>query len=130
MLSSPYHPSSNGLAERGVQIFKREMSKLKKGTLSDRLAHILFYNHITPQSTTGLSPAKLLQNRRLRSRLDLIKPDLQARIEKKQYQQSRTGSRDRTFQSGDFCFTFGILAMVLSGFPVLFSRLVVQSLMR
>ena len=67
MLSSPYHPSSNGLAERGVQIFKREMSKLKEGTLSDRLAHILFYNHITPQSTTGLSPAELLQNRRLRS---------------------------------------------------------------
>ncbi len=104
MLSSPYHPSSNGLVERGVQVFKREMLKLKEGTLSDRLAHILFYNHITPQSTTGLSPAELLQNKRLRSRLDLIKPDLQARIEKKQSQQLRSVSRDRTFQSGDLVY--------------------------
>ena len=86
-LFSPYHPSSNGLAERGVQIFKKEMSKLKDGSLVDRLSHILFYNHMTPQTTTGMSPAELLQNRRLRSRLDLIKPDLQVRIEKKQYNQ-------------------------------------------
>ncbi len=80
------------------------MLKLKEGTLPDRLAHILFYNHITPQSTTGLSPAELLQNKRLRSRLDLIKPDLQARIEKKQSQQLRSVSRDRTFQSGDLVY--------------------------
>ena len=104
LLSSPYHPSSNGLAERGVQIFKREISKLKEGTLSDRLAHILFYNHITPQSTTGLSPAELLQNQRLRSRLDLVKPDLQARIEKRQYRQSLSNSRECTFSSGDFIY--------------------------
>ena len=101
LLSSPYHPSSNGLAERGVQIFKREMSKLKDGTLSDRLSHILLYNHITPQSTTGLSPAELLQNRRLRSRLDLIKPDLQARIERRQYEQPNSTSKDRAFTDGD-----------------------------
>ncbi len=64
LVSSPYHSSSNGLAERGVQTFKKEMSKLKStADITDRLSHILFYNHITPQSTTGVSPAELLQNR-------------------------------------------------------------------
>ena len=99
LLSSPYHPSSNGLAERGVQIFKREMLKLKEGTLSERISHVLFYNHITPQSTTGLSPSELLQHRRLRSRLDLIKPDLQVWIQRKQWaQQSHNNPRLRTFE--------------------------------
>ena len=81
LLSSPYHPSSNGLAERGVRIFKEGMSKCTEGTLLDIISHVLFYNHITPQTTTGLSPAELLQNRRLQSHLDLLKPDLQARID-------------------------------------------------
>ena len=103
-LSSPYHPSSNGLAERGVQIFKKEMAKFKEGSLADRLSHILFYNHITPQTTTGLMPAELLQNRRLRSRLDLIKPDLQSHIGRKQYDQQRFSnilSRDRHFSTDE-----------------------------
>ena len=109
LLSLPYHPSSNGLAERGVQIFKKEMLKVKEGTLSDRLAHILFYNHITPHSTTGLLPVELLQNRRLCSCLDLVKPDLQAHMEGKQYQQFLPDSRDRTFNRGDSVYirTFG-----------------------
>ena len=88
-----------------MQIFKNEMLKLgSKGSLSDRISHILFYNHITPQSTTGLSPAELLQRRRLRSRLDLIKPDLQVRVEQKQYNQqsqSNTCARDRHFTIGE-----------------------------
>ena len=49
-LSSPYHPSSNRLAERGVQIFKREMQKIKHSPIQDRLSHIFFYNHITPKT--------------------------------------------------------------------------------
>ena len=104
LLSSPYHPSSNGLEERGVQVFKREMSKFTEGTLSDRISYVLFYNHITPHSTTGLSPAELLQSHRLRCRLDLLKPYLQAEIEKLQYQQqhySDRGSKYREFQSGE-----------------------------
>lgn len=107
LLSSPYHPSSNGLAERGVQIFKREMLKIKEGSINDRMSHILFYNHITPQTTTGLSPAELLQGRRLRSRLDLIRPDLEARVIEKQLAQqsgARTGSRLRSLSVGQTVF--------------------------
>ncbi len=104
LLSSPYHPSSNGLAERGVQIFFKEMLKIKEGSIYDRMSHVLFYNDITPQTTTGLSPAELLQNRHLRSRLDLVRPDLEARILKRQFAQqlqANMHSRSRSFSVGD-----------------------------
>ena len=101
-------------------MFKREMSKVTEGTLSDRISHVLFYNHITPHSTTGLSPAELLQIRRLRCRLDLLKPDLQAEIEKRQYQQqhySDRGSKYREFQSGESVYlqNFGSGSKWVSG---------------
>ena len=75
-LSPPYHAASNGLAERAVQIFKQGLKKMQEGTLSDRIARFLFTYRNTPQTTTGISPAEFLFGRRLRSRLDLLKPDL------------------------------------------------------
>ena len=41
-MSAPYHPASNGLAERAVQTFKQGMRKMKGGTLSDKIARFLF----------------------------------------------------------------------------------------
>ena len=84
LMSPPYHSSSNGLAERAVQSFKGSLSKLQSGSLQGRVSHILFYSHITPHSTTGISPTELLQNRRLRSQLDLIRPDVEAHVVGKQ----------------------------------------------
>ena len=92
--SAPYHPSSNGLAERAVQIFKQGLKKLKEGTLAEKIARFLFQYRITPQSTTGVSPAELLMGRRLRSRLDLIRPNSAALVEAKQQHQKE--AHDRT----------------------------------
>jgi transposase InsO family protein len=71
--TSPYHASSNGLAERAVQIFKSNMKKLE-GDLQTRIDTILFQYRITPQTTTGLSPAEMLMGRKLRNTLDLLHP--------------------------------------------------------
>ena len=62
----PYHPASNGLVEKAVQIFKRGLRKMKEGNLHTKLARSLFNYRITPQSTTGTSPAELLQGQTLR----------------------------------------------------------------
>ena len=48
-----------------------------------------------------MSPAELLMGRRLRSRLDLLKPNLAQRVENKQLQQKGNYdkcARQRTFQ--------------------------------
>ena len=74
--SAPYHPATNGLAERAVQIFNTGIRKMREGGIPEKLARMLFQYRITPQTTTGVSPAELLLGRCLRSRLDSWKPKL------------------------------------------------------
>ena len=69
---APYHPSSNRLAERVVQVFKQGFYKSVRGTASDRISRFLFQYQLTPHSTTGVSPAELLMGRSLHSKLDLL----------------------------------------------------------
>ena len=71
---SPYHPASNGLAERAVQTFKEGMKKSKTTDLQLRLTRFLFQYRITPHTTTGIAPAEMLMNRRPHSHLDLLHP--------------------------------------------------------
>ena len=84
---SPYHPASNGLAERAVQTFKQGMRKCNVGTLEERLARFLLNYRITPHSTTGQTPAELLMGRRIRSRLDLLHPDVSKEVRVSQERQ-------------------------------------------
>ena len=59
--SVPYHPASNGLAERAVQTLKQGLRK--SSTVDDmetRVSRFLFRYRTTPHSTTGVSPAELL----------------------------------------------------------------------
>ncbi|XP_061156017.1 uncharacterized protein K02A2.6-like [Syngnathus typhle] len=102
--SAPFHPSSNGLAERAVQTFKEGMKKMKEGTIQTRLSRFLFSYRITPHATTGLSPAELMMSRRLRSALDLVVPDLKTKVQQKQLKQKEnhdTRSKQRGFTSGE-----------------------------
>ena len=81
--TSPYHPSSNGLAEIAVQTFKSALKKLE-GNVSSRLIQFFARYRVTPHSTTEASPAELLMGRKLRTILDLIHPDMSRKVSSKQ----------------------------------------------
>ena len=102
--SSPYHPATNGLAERAVQSFKEHMKRLPTGTIPEKLARFLFWYRLTPHSTTGVPPTELLIGRRARSKLDLLKPNLTEMVEAKtamQMKHHETHTRARSFQVED-----------------------------
>ena len=92
---APYHPASNGAAERTVQIVKRALIKQlldpnpKKQHLSihHKLANFLIMYRNTPQTTTGRTPAELFLKRQPRTRFSLLKPNLAQKVESKQEKQ-------------------------------------------
>ena len=71
---SPHHQASNGLSQRFVSFVKSGLNKIHGGSLLTRLSHLLFTHHITPHTTTGVTTAELLMKRRLRIRLDCLRP--------------------------------------------------------
>ena len=97
--TAPYHPSSNGLAERAVQTFKLGMKKQSTGSLQTKLSRFLFHYRLTPNTTTGIAPAELLLNRRPRSHLDFMAPhSLKDRVQ----QQKQKCQHDQ--EQGDLVF--------------------------
>ena len=102
--SAPYHPATNGLAERTVQTLKSALKNAGEGSLETKLSRILFNYRLTPHSTTGVSPAELLLGRRPRSHLDQIRPDIASRVQRNVDRQKEVHdrrARDRTFSVGD-----------------------------
>ena len=87
--TAPYHPASNGLAERTVQTVKEGLKKLFGGCLETDLSRFLFQYRLTPHTTTSQSPAQLLLGRRPRSHLDLLHPDMASHVEHKQERQKQ-----------------------------------------
>ena len=73
--SAPYHPASNGLAERAVRTFKQGIKKCTQGSMQDRLSRFLFGYRNLPQTVTGHSPAELMFNRLLRSPMTVMSTD-------------------------------------------------------
>ncbi|XP_037931645.1 uncharacterized protein K02A2.6-like [Teleopsis dalmanni] len=77
--SSPYYPMSNGQAERFVDTLKRALKKLNgKGVTAENLQTFLQVYRSTPnkQNEDSKSPAEVLLKRKIRIKLDLIKPTL------------------------------------------------------
>lgn len=67
VLVPPYHPASNGQAERTVQTVKKKLRKLTGEPWHIQLPTILYNLRTTPSSVTGSTPAELLNNRRFRT---------------------------------------------------------------
>ena len=74
--SAPYHPATNGLAERAVQTFKNAMKKVTPTDLDTAVAQFLFHYRNTPHSTIGATPAQLLLGHQPRTHNNMMRPKL------------------------------------------------------
>lgn len=73
--STPYHPSTNGLAERFVQSMKNALKASQgQGTLHQHLKSFLLSYRNVAHSTTNFAPAVLLLKRQLWTNFDLLQP--------------------------------------------------------
>ena len=91
-LVPPYHPASNGAAERLVRVVKGALEKqvlqgTESITMKHRLANFLIKYRSTSHSVTGRTPAELMVKRHLRTSLTLMKPSLEQVVERKQLKQ-------------------------------------------
>ncbi|XP_063627468.1 uncharacterized protein K02A2.6-like [Cydia splendana] len=106
--SPVYHPSSNGAAEGAVKLVKKTILK----ALRDRQdvdaalqSYLLAYRN-SIHSSTGESPARLLQRRGLRTRLDLLRADAGAAAHEcaraaQLRQRENAGGVSRSYSVGD-----------------------------
>ena len=72
----PYWPCSNGSVERCNETILKVIrtSRIEKKCWQTELSNFLFQYRVTPHTVTGMSPAELLMNRKLRDKLPLIHP--------------------------------------------------------
>lgn len=91
--SSPHYPQSNGMAERAVQIAKKILFKCYDDNIDYRVALLQYRS--SPVSGTHFSPAQLLMNRNLKTKLPVtmqyLKPKINTNIE---LEMSKTQNRN------------------------------------
>ena len=75
---APYHPKTNGLAERMVQTVKKQLGKYNSipGTLKTKISRILLSYRNTPHRITETSPAEMMLKRPIPSKWDLLRPSV------------------------------------------------------
>ena len=107
LTSAPYHPASNSLAERCVQSFKSAMeSETEVKPLNIKLATFLLAYRNTPPPPPPInhwrSVISATLGRWLRTRMDLLKPDLHLKISNLQIDQTvtKSGAIIREFSIG------------------------------
>ncbi|XP_040170261.1 uncharacterized protein K02A2.6-like [Anopheles arabiensis] len=110
-LTAPYHPATNGQAERYVQTVKKALTAMgtTKDTLQKNLNTFLLQYRKAPHIETGSPPAKLFLGRNIRTRIDLVRPqDINTRMHQKQ---------QSTFEPSFRTFSVGQKVYCLSGNP-------------
>ena len=93
---APYHPATNGAAERFVRTFKHALrvEKNDAGTANQKLAQFLLQYRSTPHSTTGVFPAELYMKRQFWTHLDLMKPSCANKVVEEQMQRKKYYDRN------------------------------------
>lgn len=111
IFTPPYHPQSNGQAERFVDTLKRALRKLEgEGTMSEIVQIFLLNYRSTPNPSApdGKSPAEAVFGRTIRTSLDLLRPpsaNLEEINEDMEAQYNRRhGAKQKYFNVGDMVY--------------------------
>ena len=109
VLTPPYHPASNGLAEVAVGIVKDTLHKMDVSahipTLQDALTTIMFQYRQTPSTSTGRTPFEMMDYNKVVTPMSFLHPSVQRRNES--LQQQRVGNRDSVVSTSLRVFTEG-----------------------
>lgn len=101
---APYKPQSNGCAERAVRTFKEGVKRMQDEGFKQNNAvrQFLLRYRVTPHPATGLSPAEMMFQRRIRTLLDVShpNPNLQKGEEKKEVQKRYMERTKRNYDHG------------------------------
>lgn len=98
-LTAPYHPATNGQAERYVQTTKDALKAMAttRGSLQQNINEFLHQYWKALHTTTGRPPALLFLGRNIRTRIDLVRPDsVDTKVTEKQ--QAKFITSFRTFK--------------------------------
>lgn len=81
----PFHPRSNGPAERAVRTFKEYLRKVQnsKDKIERKVLDFLWAHRINVNSATQVAPASLMFGRKIRTRLDMMREEIQETNENK-----------------------------------------------
>ena len=104
--SAPYHPATNGQAERYVQILKSKLRTMseEEGSLIQKLSRFLLAYRLTPHSVTGCMPSELFLGQKLKTKLSLLQPNVSTQVSNKQAAQKQRYDaqvESRSFTTGD-----------------------------
>ena len=103
--AAPYHPSSNSTAERAVQAFKSAMCKIVAKSCNVPIkmltSRFLFHYCNTPHTQTGNAPSNLLFNRKVNTRLSLLKMNTSIVNDEEKFGKSEIFEPLRIFYPGD-----------------------------
>ena len=120
VLTPPYHPASNGLAEVAVGIVKNGLRKMEVSAspvlIQDTVTTILFYYRMTPNTTTNRAPFDMMVSNNVTTPLSHLRPSQQRKNESLQ---QRRISRDkvvsqslRTFNENDGVLVYNKLLKI------------------
>ncbi|XP_055543407.1 uncharacterized protein K02A2.6-like [Wyeomyia smithii] len=99
--TAPFHPQSNGQAERFVDTFKRGIKKIREGEgpIQEALDLFLLKYRSTPNPAVvgGVSPSEAMFGRRIRTNLELLRPP----TDRQQAEQEEDQQKPRSFNKKD-----------------------------
>ena len=86
LTGAPYHPATNGAAERLIQSFKQALRKSSLPPKEALQEFLMQYRRIPFAS--GLSPSELLNGRRIRTKIDTLVPSIPHLLQGRQPKQA------------------------------------------